>query len=55
MPILKFLGKAVDFIINIGGFLLNALATFIHWGYKAVEWGILQAPGEYSMEDVLGL
>ena len=37
MPILKFLGKAVDFIINIGGFLLNALATFIHWGYKAVQ------------------
>ena len=37
MPILKFLGKAVDFIIKIGGFLLNALVTFVHWGYKAVE------------------
>lgn len=30
-------------------------AIFVRGALKAVEWGILQAPGEYSMEDVLGL
>jgi hypothetical protein len=37
MPIVKFLAKAADFIIKVGGFLLNGLVTFIDWGYKAVE------------------
>ena len=35
MPIVKFLGAAADFIIDIGGKLLNGLVTFIDWGYKA--------------------
>ena len=30
-------------------------AIFVRGALKAVEWGIRQAPGEYSMEDVLGL
>jgi 4-hydroxy-tetrahydrodipicolinate reductase len=30
-------------------------AIFVRGAIKAVEWGINQAPGEYSMEDVLGL
>jgi len=35
--ILKTAGKAVDFIIGVGGTLLNGLATFIDWGYKAYD------------------
>ena len=30
-------------------------AIFVRGAIKAAEWGIRQAPGEYSMEDVLGL
>ena len=30
-------------------------AIFVRGAIKAVKWGINQAPGEYSMEDVLGL
>ena len=37
MPIVKFLGNAADFIIDVGGKLLNGLATFIDWGYKAYD------------------
>ena len=37
MPILKFLAGFADFIIKVGGFLLNALITFVDWGYKAVS------------------
>jgi hypothetical protein len=37
MPILKFLGNAADFIIDIGGKLLNGLVTFIDIGYKAYD------------------
>ena len=37
MPIVKFLATTADFIINIGGKILNGLVTFIDWGYKAVE------------------
>ena len=37
MPILKFLGGAADFIIDIGGKLLNGLVTFIDVGYKAYD------------------
>jgi len=37
MPIVKFLGSAADFIINIGGDLLNKLITFVDWGYKAYD------------------
>jgi len=37
MPIVKFLAAAADFIIKVGGFLLNGLVTFIDWGYKVVE------------------
>jgi hypothetical protein len=37
MPILKFLAGFADFIIKVGGILLNALVTFVDWGYKAVS------------------
>ncbi len=37
IPIVKFLGAAADFIIDIGGKLLNGLVTFIDWGYKAYD------------------
>jgi len=37
MPIVKFLGSAADFIINIGGELLDKLITFVDWGYKAYD------------------
>jgi muramidase (phage lysozyme) len=37
IPIVKFLGNAADFIIDVGGKLLNGLATFIDWGYKAYD------------------
>jgi len=37
MPIVKFLAGFADFIIKVGGVLLNALVTFVDWGYKAVE------------------
>ena len=30
-------------------------AIFVRGALKAVEWGIQQEPGEYSMKDVLGL
>jgi hypothetical protein len=37
MPIVKFLGNAADFIIDVGGKLLNGLVTFIDIGYKAYD------------------
>lgn len=37
IPIVRFLGNAADFIINVGGKLLNGLVTFIDWGYKAYD------------------
>jgi hypothetical protein len=37
MPIVKFLGNAADFIIDVGGKLLNGLVSFIDWGYKAYD------------------
>jgi hypothetical protein len=37
MPIVSFLGNAADFIIDVGGKLLNGLVTFIDWGYKAYD------------------
>ena len=37
VPIVKFIGNATDFIIDVGGKLLNGLATFIDWGYKAYD------------------
>ena len=37
LPIINFIGSASDFIINVGGKLLNGLATFIDWGYKAYD------------------
>ena len=37
MPIVKFLGAAADFIIDIGGKLLNGLASFIDAGYKTIS------------------
>jgi hypothetical protein len=37
MPIVKFLGNAADFIIDIGGKLLNGLVSFVDVGYKAYD------------------
>ena len=37
-PILKFLGSAADFIIDVGGKLLDGLVTFVDWGYKAIDF-----------------
>jgi muramidase (phage lysozyme) len=37
VPIVKFLGNAADFIIDVGGKLLNGLVSFIDWGYKAYD------------------
>ena len=37
MPIVKFLGNAADFIIDVGGKLLNGLVTFIDIGDKAYD------------------
>lgn len=37
VPIVKFLGKATDFVIDFGGKLLDGLTTFIDWGYKAYD------------------
>jgi len=36
--VISFIGKATDFVLDIGGKLLNGLATFIDWGYKAVDF-----------------
>ena len=37
IPIVKFLGRATDFVLNVGGKLLDGLVTFIDWGYKAYD------------------
>jgi|TARA_R100000482_G_scaffold27539_2_gene8552 hypothetical protein len=37
-PLLKFLGNAADFVIDVGGKVLNGLVTFIDWGYKAIDF-----------------
>lgn len=37
IPIVKFLGKATDFILGVGGKLLDGLVTFVDWGYKAYD------------------
>jgi lysozyme len=46
-PIIKFLGSAVDFIIDVGGKLLNGLVTFVDWGYKAIDFtrGMMKSIG----------
>lgn len=33
----RFIGPATDFLIDLGGKLLNGLVTFIDWGYKAYD------------------
>jgi len=37
IPIVKLLGRATDFVLNVGGKLLDGLVTFIDWGYKAYD------------------
>lgn len=37
-PIIGFLGSAADFVIDVGGKLLDGLVTFIDWGYKAIDF-----------------
>ena len=36
--ILPAIGKAVDFLFEWGGKILNALVTVVDWGYKAYDW-----------------
>ena len=36
--ILSFAVKFFEFFVWIGGHLLNAIVTAVHWGYKAFEW-----------------
>jgi muramidase (phage lysozyme) len=38
IPIVKFIGKATDLVLDIGGKLLDGLVTFIDIGYKAVDF-----------------
>ncbi len=47
VPIVKFLGQATDFVINVGGKLLDGLITFIDWGYKAIDFtrGMMKSIG----------
>jgi muramidase (phage lysozyme) len=35
--VISFIGKASDFVLDIGGKLLDGLVTFIDWGYKAYD------------------
>jgi len=35
--VISFIGKATDFILDIGGKLLDGLVTFVDWGYKAYD------------------
>jgi hypothetical protein len=37
IEVVKFLGGAMDFITNVGGNLLNGLATFVQKGYEAYD------------------
>ena len=37
MPVLKLLGKAVDGIISVAGWLLDGLTFLIDWGYKLYD------------------
>lgn len=37
LGLIPLLSKTMDFIVNIGGFLLNGLATFIDFGYGLVD------------------
>lgn len=37
IPFIKVIGRATDFIINLGGKLLDGLVTFIDWGYKGYD------------------
>ena len=48
--LIMFLGKAADFLINFGGFILNVLTTFIHWGYKLVDMGRSLVKGVFGEE-----
>jgi hypothetical protein len=38
IPIVKFIGKATDLVLDVGGKLLDGLVTFIDIGYKAVDF-----------------
>ena len=37
LPFIKLIGRATDFVLNVGGKLLDGLVTFIDWGYKAYD------------------
>ena len=37
IPIVKFLGTATDFVLGVGGKLLDGLITFVDLGYKAYD------------------
>ena len=37
VPFATALGNASEFLLNVGGNLLNGLVTFVDWGYKAYD------------------
>ena len=37
MPILPVLATVVDVVINVAGWLFNAVSTLVHWGYMFVD------------------
>jgi len=37
MPILPVLAKIVDVVINVAGWIFNAVSTLVHWGYMFVD------------------
>ena len=38
IPLVKAFGSVVDFVIDFGGVILNALVSFVDKGYEAFEW-----------------
>jgi hypothetical protein len=60
-PIIGFLGSAADFVIDVGGKLLNGLVSFIDWGYKAIDFtkGMMKSLGgegaEKAFEGFMGI
>ena len=38
IPLVKAFGSVVDFVMDFGGVILNALVSFVDKGYEAFEW-----------------
>ena len=37
IPFVKAVGNVAEFLIDVGGGILNGLVTFVDWGYKAYD------------------